>query len=126
MADWRAKHDENKRRRPERKGDFTVFRTVIEGHRRKPNLRIQLPARIQAVLRKPNDETSWSKLEEVRKAVASEIQCERQLHFTTEELAALRDAILENRSRQRNFSDEVGRFEPVSYTHLTLPTIYSV
>ena len=111
MADWRAKHDENKRRRPERKGDFKVFRTVIEGHRRKPNLRIQLPARIQAVLRKPNDETSWSKLEEVRKAVASEIQCERQLHFTTEELAALRDAILENRSRQRNFSDEVGRFE---------------
>ena len=84
---------------------------MIEGHRRKPNLRIQLPARIQAVLRKPNDETSWSKLEAVRKAVASEIQSERQLHFTTEELAALRDAILVNRSRQRNFSDEVGRFE---------------
>ena len=43
---------------PQRKGDFQVFRAVIEGYRRKPNLRSQLPLHLRAVLRKPSDEMS--------------------------------------------------------------------
>ena len=111
VADWRAKHDETKRRMPERMGEFKVFRSVIEGHRRKQNIRMQLPVRVQAVLRKPSDETSWTKLEEVRKAVVAEIQCERQFHFTSDELEGLQKSIRVNSSRQRCFDDEVGKFE---------------
>lgn len=110
VADWRAKYDETKKRLPERKGDFKVFRSVIEGHRRKPNQRIQLPARVRALLRKPADESSWKKLEDLRQAVVAEIQCERQLHFSSLELEDLRESIRTNTSRQRCFTDEVGRF----------------
>ena len=110
VADWQAKYDETKKRLPERKGDFKVFRSVIEGHRRKPNQRIQLPARVRALLRKPADESSWKKLEDLRQAVVAEIQCERQLHFSSLELEDLRESIRTNTSRQRCFTDEVGRF----------------
>ena len=93
---------------PQRKGDFKVFRAVIEGYRRKPNLRIQLPVRLQAVLRKPSDEMSWTKLEAARKVVVSEIVCERQIHLSTAELERLQESIRSNKSSQRKFNDEVG------------------
>ena len=71
IANWHAKFDQAKRRVPERKGELKVFQSVIMGHRRKPNQRVQLPASVKGVLRKPSDELSWAKLEGVRKAVVA-------------------------------------------------------
>ena len=81
------------------------------GHRRKPNQRVQLPASVKGVLRKPSDELSWVKLEGVRKAVVAEALCERLFHLSTEELEKLGESIRTNKSRQRKFNDEVGSFE---------------
>ena len=33
IEEWREKNDETKKRRPERKGEYKVFQSVIEGHR---------------------------------------------------------------------------------------------
>ena len=100
-----------RRRLPERKGEHKVFQSVIEGHRRKPNQRMQLPGRLTGILRKPADELSWEKLERTRQAVVAEAQCERQLHLSAEELENLAKSISANRSRQRRYNDEVGAFE---------------
>jgi hypothetical protein len=110
-ADWRAKYDETKKRLPDRKGEHKVFQSVIEGHRRKPNQRMQLPGRLTGLLRKPADELSWAILERARQAVVAEAQCERQLHLSAEELEKLAKSISANRSRQRRYNDEVGAFE---------------
>ena len=96
---------------PERKGEYKVFQAVIEGHRRKPNIRVQLPASVKSILRKPADELSWSRLEEVRRAVAVEALCERLFHLSADELIKLAESIRTNKSRQRRFTDEVGAFQ---------------
>ena len=76
-----------------------------------PNQRVQLPASVKGILRRPADELRWSKLEEVRRAVVVEALCERQFHLSTDELQRLADSISSNSSRQRRFNDEVGVFE---------------
>ena len=110
VADWRVRHDETKKRIPERKGEFKVFESVIQGHRRRTNQRIQLPARVQAIMRKPADEKSWTKLEQLRRVIVAEVECERELHFTKAELELLAASIRTNRSHQKTFPDEVGRY----------------
>ena len=79
VQEWRRKHDESVKKMPSRQSQFKVFRSVVASHRRRPNMRVTLPSSIVQILRCPADELDWGKLEQVRVAIAAEMQDETVL-----------------------------------------------
>jgi len=96
---WQANHKEKKA--PERKSEYKVFRSVIQGRLAHPNERLTLPASVKNVLRKPDDENDWGKLEALRRIICSELQGELNVTFESrDELNDLVNAIEANESKK--------------------------
>ena len=107
LAAWQAKQRKLDKKAPERKDEYKVFRSVVESHRRRSNIRLELPSSVKAILQKPEDEAFWPKLEALRGVICSLLEAETEVQFEgTEELEALA-AALEN-SPSVVFPDEVG------------------
>ena len=64
---------------PTRKADHKVFKKAIGLHRKRLCQRIDLPESVRAVLRTPDDEDSWPRLEMLRGAIARSILGERNI-----------------------------------------------
>ena len=99
LLEWRRKHDESLKKMPKRKSEWAVFRSVVDSHRRKPCMRVELSSSILQVLRCPTDELIWEKLEAVRGAVAAELQDETVRFLTVDELSKLAKALEGSASR---------------------------
>ena len=54
---------------PARKGEHKVFRKAVNSYRKKLCQRIELPGHIKAILRRPEDEDSWPRLEALREGI---------------------------------------------------------
>ena len=50
VTEWRRKHDESVKKMPSRKSQWTVFKSVVNAHQRRPNMRVELPSAIQQIL----------------------------------------------------------------------------
>ena len=59
---------------PLRKGEHTVLNKVAQAYRSKLCQRLVLPKSVKDALRRPKDEDTWEKLEQLRKAIATEVQ----------------------------------------------------
>ena len=105
LIEWRRKHDESLKKMPNRKPQWTVFRSVVDSHRRRPCMRVELPPSIQQILRCPQDELAWDTLEAVRRAIATEIQEEIILFLSSQDVGKLANAI--KRSTSRIYPDEL-------------------
>ena len=102
---WQAKHKEKKA--PERKSEYKVFRSVIQGRLGHLNERLSLPARVKNVLCKQEDESDWGKLEALRRIICSELEGEVSRTFESrEELDDLITAL--ESSGSENYCDELG------------------
>lgn len=55
LIEWRRKHDESKQKMPKRQSQWSVFRSVVDSHRRRPCMRVELPSSILQILRCPQD-----------------------------------------------------------------------
>ena len=104
FARWKRKDN----KAPSRKGEHTVLSKVAQAHRKELCQRLVLPKAVKDILRRPGDEDSWGKLEELRKAIAREVEGEELVYLATqEEVDDLALAIEIGDSTQ--FVDEVGR-----------------
>ena len=91
---------------PLRKGEHTVLNKVAQAYRSKLCQRLALPKSVKDALRRPKDEDTWEKLEQLRKAIMAEVQGEELVYVATEEDAESLASAIE--SRQSMFIDEVG------------------
>jgi len=101
---WQAKHKDKKP--PNRKSEYKVFRSVVQGRLRHLNERLVLPDRVKQLLCRPEDETDWGKLEALRRIICSELEGEVRVSFDDLELEDLAMAI-EN-SKSKCYPDELG------------------
>lgn len=106
LENWQAKQRRAEKRAPERKGEYKVFRSCIEGHRRKLNQRLELPAAVRAIFKKPEDELVWTNLEALRGVICSLLEAETEIGFDREELDGLAAAL--EASPSTIYPDEVG------------------
>ena len=85
-----------RRKTPLRKGEHTVLNKVAAAYRSKLCQRLVLPKSIKDILHRPTDEDSWPKLDQLRKAIALEVEGE-ELYFvaTQEEADAVAAAIVD-------------------------------
>ena len=73
------------RKRP---GEYKVFNSVAQAHRRKQCWRAELPEGLKAVLRRPDDEDDIDRPEQARKVIAACVLGERICEVETEDDAA--------------------------------------
>ena len=107
LKNWKAKQKNVEKKAPERKGDeYKVFRTVIETHRQRLNIRLELPPSVCRIFQKPEDEASWPNLETFRCVICSLLEAETEIAFDAEELTSL--AISIEKSGSLVYPDEVG------------------
>ena len=100
---------------PTRKAEHKVFKKAISLHRKRLCQRIDLPDGVRAVLRTPDDEESWPRLEMLRGAIARSILGERNIEVIDEEMAcSIADALERSRPGRcvKAFVDEVGPGSP--------------
>ena len=100
---WTENHD---KKPPERKGKFKVFASVAHARRKQLNQRLTLPQPVKDILRKPEHEQQWTKLENLRHRILMIVQGERIVHLDHDELGILAEAI--TRSKSKKFADVVG------------------
>ena len=96
---------------PTGKAEHKVFKKAISLHRKRLCQRIDLPHDVRAVLRTPDDEESWPRLEMPRGAIARAILGERSIELIDEEMAcSIADALERSRPGRcvKAFVDEVG------------------
>ena len=91
---------------PLRKGEHTVLNKVAQAYRSKLCQRLALPKSVKDTLRRPKDEDSFEKLEQLRKAIAAEVQGEELVYVATKEEAEGQAIAIE--SCESTFVDEVG------------------
>jgi len=80
---WQANHKDKKA--PERKSNYKVFRSVVQGRLRHQNERLTLPTSVKNVMRRPEDENDWGKLEALRRIVCSELEGKLSVTFESRE-----------------------------------------
>ena len=90
---------------PLRKGEHIVLNKVVQAYRSNLCQRLVLPKAVKDILRKPSDENSWLKLEELRKAIALEVEGEEFVFLATQEEA---DALASAIETSAGLVDEVG------------------
>ena len=90
---------------PLRKGEHTVLNKVAAAYRSKLCQRLVLPKSIKDILHRPTDEDSWAKLEQLRKAIALEVEGEELFFVATQEEA---DAVAAAIVNYEPFFDVVG------------------
>ena len=101
---------------PARKAEHKVFKKAISLHRKRLCQRVDLPDGVRAVLRTPDDEESWPRLEMLRGAIARSILGERDIEVIDEEMAcSIADALERSRPGRcvKAFVDEVGAWVSV-------------
>ena len=103
FARWKRKEG----KAPLRKGDHTVLSKVAQAYRSKLCQRLALPKAVKGILRRPSDEDSWVKLEELRKVIAQEVEGRELVFLATQEGADALATSIENYAHTR-FVDEVG------------------
>ena len=91
---------------PLRKGEHTVLNKVAQAYRSKLCQRLALPKSVKDALRRPKDEDTWEKLEQLRKAIMAEVQGEELVYVATEEEAESLAVAIEG--CESTFIDEVG------------------
>jgi hypothetical protein len=94
---------------PSRPGDHKVFRGVVNSYRKQLCQRLALPDPVKEILRKPEDEVNWDRLEALRFAIMRSVWGERRLELDEEgahELAAAMEACAT--VRRKTLVDEVG------------------
>ena len=96
---------ENKRA-PVRKGEYKVFASVAHARRKQLNQRLALPKSVKDILRTPEDELRWEKLEQLRRCIMRIVQGEMLVDLDPDELKAV--AVAVERSDSTLFADEVG------------------
>ena len=104
---WLKRHAGSAAKVPARDGKFKVFQSVATLHRSRLNQQLVLPSEIKRILRKPSDEGCWDKLEELRVAVAAELEGSRDFILNSEdEIERLAQAI---ESCTSELPDQVGK-----------------
>ena len=104
---WRQKHADAQKRAPERRGKHKVFASVAQSHRRRLHEALELPATVKSILRCPEDETSWSKMEALRRAICRVVEGEKEVFVeSAAELETIAVAIEANGSSKLH--DDVG------------------
>ena len=107
MEKWRAKS--SSKAPPPRKGDHKVFRKAVNCYRKRLCVRIELPDSVKQVMRGPDDEDDWSRLELLRRSVARCILGERTIELTADSAADIASAMERQRPRTvKKFPDEIG------------------
>jgi len=92
-------------RLPRRAGDYCIFQSVANAHRKKLCIKMTLPQEVKCIFRRTVDEQRWEKLECLKPVIAKEIQAETSLEIENEQDAeALANAI----ARSSGYYDEVG------------------
>ncbi len=71
MTRWEASGNKTK---PKRQSQHKVFQFVVQGYRRQLCQRLQLPDKIKGILRTPAHESSWEKIELLRKEVKDKLE----------------------------------------------------
>ena len=104
---WKAK---SSKAPPNRKGGYKVFQKAVNCYRKRLCQRIELPDHIKQIVRSPEDEESWPRLEMLRRGVARCILGERTIELTKESASEIADAMERQRPRRgvKSFTDEVG------------------
>ena len=103
FARWKRKDG----KAPMRKGEHTVLNKVAQAYRSKLCQRLVLLKAVKDILRRPGDEDTWGKLEELRKAIGREVEGEELVFLATQEDADALAIAIENCEHSR-FVDEVG------------------
>ena len=91
----------------QRKGEHTVLNRVALAHRTKLCQHLELPKHVKEILQKPQDETNWQKLEELRKAILLAVEGEEYFLLESQEEAEALAAAVEGCPNGK-FPDEVG------------------
>ena len=100
---WKDKHG----KAPNRKGEFHVFNSTINAHRKRLCQRLQLPEQVKNILEAPRDEDDVDKLEELRKMIVKEIEGhEEVLLETTAHVESIARSVEE--CKRTAFVDELG------------------
>ena len=100
---WKDKHG----KAPNRKGEFHVFNSTINAHRKRLCQRLQLPEQVKNILEAPRDEDDVDKLEELRKIIVKEIEGhEEVLLETTAHVESIARSVEE--CKRTAFVDELG------------------
>ena len=73
--------------KPKLKSDHRVFQSVVAGFRKKLCQRMELPADVKNIMRKPVDESNWTKIEALRNAVIDNLQGLTHVELETATLA---------------------------------------
>ena len=90
-----------------RKSEYTVLNKVARAYRSKLCQRLVLPMSVKDILKRPTDEDAWGKLEQVRKAVAWEVEGEEPVYLASQEEADRLAVAIQSCANTR-FFDEVG------------------
>ena len=92
---------------PERKGEYHVFKSTINAHRKRLCQRLQLPKEVKKILQAPRDEDNAVKLEQLRRVINKEI--EGREHVLLENSAHIESiARAVERCKRTTFPDEIG------------------
>ena len=92
---------------PGQRGAYRIFASVAQVHRRKLNQDLELPTSVKCILRGPDDENSWKKLEALRVAICAVVEGEREVFLQdAEEVEAVAAAI--EACTSEDHEDEVG------------------
>ena len=73
--------------KPKPKSDHRVFQSVVAGFRKKLCQRLELPADVKEIMRKPADENNWTNIEALRRAVVDNLQGLSHVELETAALA---------------------------------------
>ena len=92
MERWRAKGGQG--RKPTRESKHKVFQSVVNSHRCKPCLRLELPENVKNIFRKPSDEDAWDKLQDLHDELRFVMQgCRPLVLDSDEDVHELADAV---------------------------------
>lgn len=92
---------------PERKGDYRVFKSTINTHRKRLCQRLRLPKEVKEILQTPRDEDNAVKLEQLRRDINKEIEShEYVLQETSAHIESIARSV--ERCKWTTFSDEIG------------------
>jgi hypothetical protein len=104
---WNSKQNAgSERKAPPRGSQFKVFGSAVQAHRQRLNLHVELPPTVKGILRQPQDERSWEKLEQLRNAIVDEALGHMEIDLETEEEIGLIASALE--CNDGGLPDQVG------------------
>ena len=89
-----------------RQGEYKVFSSVAQAHRKKLNQRLALPRAVKDILQKPQNEDGMDRLERLRAAIMLETEGEEWLLLSQDEMDELATAV--EKCPRETFTDEVG------------------